>query len=74
MASSSVDVPGAVVLLLMLAFATWTASPGLTRLGGGEGVVTGALSIHAAFAFLFMDVFGREVLPVRKPIARPLGG
>lgn len=63
-----------VLLLLLLAFANWTASSGLTKLAGWEGVITGAAAMYTAFAFLFIEVFGREVLPVGKPLVVPLEG
>jgi len=59
------------VLLLLLAIANWAGSSGLTKLGGWEGVVTGASAIYLAFAFMLNEMFGRTVLPVGDPLVGP---
>lgn len=56
------------ILLLVLAFANWTESETLTRIGGWEGVATGVSAMYLAFAFLLNEMFGRTVLPVGEPL------
>jgi Predicted membrane protein len=59
------------ILLLLLAVSSWTGNATLGQLGGWEGVVTGASAIYLAFAFLLNEMYGRTVLPVGDPLARP---
>jgi succinate-acetate transporter protein len=62
-----------VILLLVLAIANWADSTTITKIGGWEGVLTGASAVYLAFAFLLNDMFGRTVLPVGAPLARTPG-
>ncbi len=57
-----------VILLVLLAFGSWADSTALVKLGGWEGVLTGASAIYLAFAFVLNDAFGRTVLPVGEPL------
>ncbi len=56
------------ILLLVLAIANFTESETLTKVGGWEGVATGASAIYLAFAFLLNDMFDRTILPVGDPL------
>ena len=60
-----------VVLLALLAVATWTGSTNLTKAAGWEGVVTGAAAMYTAFAFLLNEVLPRTVLPAGDPLIKP---
>ena len=60
-----------VVLLLLLAVGNWFDSTQIIKVGGWEGIVTGASAIYLAFAFLLNEMFERIVLPVGEPIAHP---
>lgn len=57
-----------VILLGSLGLGTLWESDGLNLFGGYEGILTGALAIYLAFAFLINETFGKEVLPVGKPL------
>ena len=61
------------VLLSVLAVANWADSATLFKIGGWEGVLTGASAVYLAFAFLLIDTFGRTVLPVGDPLAGAAG-
>jgi hypothetical protein len=61
------------ILLLLLAVSDWTGSATLGKIGGWEGIVTGASAIYLAFAFLLNEVYNRTVLPVGNPLALPSG-
>lgn len=56
-----------VVLLGSLGLGALTGSEGFHLFGGYEGVLTGALAIYLAYAFLINEMFGKDVLPVGKP-------
>ncbi|HUE95050.1 MAG TPA: acetate uptake transporter [Longimicrobiaceae bacterium] len=60
-----------VALLLLLAVGNWFDSTQIVRIGGWEGIVTGASAIYLAFAFLLNEMFGRTILPVGGPLAQP---
>lgn len=60
-----------VVLLLLLAVGNWFDSTQVVKIGGWEGIVTGASAIYLAFAFLLNEMFGRTMLPVGGPLAHP---
>ncbi|MBK5228874.1 MAG: acetate uptake transporter [Actinobacteria bacterium] len=62
-----------VILLSVLAIANWTESATIVKIGGWEGVLTGASAIYLAFAFLLNETFGRTVLPVGDPLAKTAG-
>jgi hypothetical protein len=62
-----------VVLLSLLAIANWADSSTLFKIGGWEGVLTGASAVYLAFAFLLNDTFGRTVLPVGDPLVSESG-
>lgn len=62
-----------VILLSVLAIANWTESATIVKIGGWEGVLTGASAIYLAFAFLLNETFGRTVLPVGDPLAPTVG-
>ena len=57
-----------IVLLGSLGLGAITGSSAISTFGGFVGVITGALAIYLAFAFLINESFGREVLPAGKPI------
>lgn len=59
-----------VVLLLSLGLGVLTGNANLSKFGGYEGVLTGALAIYLAFAFLINEMFGKEILPIGKPIRK----
>ena len=56
-----------VVLLGSLGIGAITGNASLSLFGGYEGVLTGALAIYFAFAFLINEMFGKTVLPVGSP-------
>jgi len=60
-----------VVLLLLLAVGNWFDSTQVVKIGGWEGIVTGASAIYLAFAFLLNEMFGRTMLPVGGQLAHP---
>lgn len=62
-----------VILLSVLAIANWAESSTITKIGGWEGVLTGASAVYLAFAFLLNETFGRTVLPVGEPLAKSAG-
>ena len=57
-----------VILLGSLGLGAITGNASLGRFGGYEGVLTGALAIYLAFAFLINEMYGKNVLPIGKPI------
>ena len=56
-----------VILLASLGLGALMGSSALGLFGGYEGILTGALAIYLAFAFLINEMFGKTVLPVGKP-------
>jgi succinate-acetate transporter protein len=56
-----------VVLLGSLGLGAITGNAALSMFGGYEGVLTGALAIYLAFAFLINEMYGKAVLPVGAP-------
>ena len=56
------------VLLGLLAIGSLTGNTTITRLGGYEGILTGALAIYLAFAFLINEMYGKTALPVGAPL------
>jgi succinate-acetate transporter protein len=56
-----------VILLGSLGIGAITGNAALSLFGGYEGIVTGALAIYLAFAFLINEMFGKAVLPIGKP-------
>lgn len=59
-----------VILLTVLAVANWADNATITKIGGWEGVATGAAAVYLAFAFLLNESFGRTILPVGEPLAQ----
>jgi succinate-acetate transporter protein len=59
-----------VVLLGSLGIGAITGNASLSLFGGYEGVLTGALAIYLAFAFLINEMFGKTVLPVGSPFRK----
>jgi len=57
-----------VVLLGSLGFGAITGNAALSLFGGFEGILTGALAMYLAFAFLINESFGRQVLPIGTPM------
>lgn len=57
-------------LLTILAIANFTGNATLTKVGGWEGIVTGASAVYLAFAFVFNEVFRRTILPVGEPLVQ----
>ena len=57
-----------VVLLGSLGLGAITGNAALSTFGGFEGIITGALAMYLAFAFLINESFGREVLPIGSPM------
>jgi len=56
------------ILLLVLAIANFTGSETLTKIGGWEGVATGASAIYLAFGLLLNEMYGRTILPLGEPL------
>ena len=44
-----------------------TGSAELALFGGYEGILTGALAVYLAFAFLINEMIGKDIFPVGKP-------
>jgi uncharacterized protein len=59
-----------VILLTILAIANWADNSTITKIGGWEGVLTGASAVYLAFAFVLNETFRRTVLPVGEPLAQ----
>lgn len=59
-----------VILLGSLGIGALTGEAAISTFGGYEGVLTGALAIYLAFAFLINEMFGKSVLPVGKPFRK----
>lgn len=59
-----------VVLLGSLGLGALTGNAGISLFGGIEGIVTGALAVYLAFAFLINESFDKSVLPIGKPFRR----
>lgn len=59
-----------VALLSILAIGNWADNSTITKIGGWEGVVTGASAVYLAFAFVLNDTFGRTILPVGEALVR----
>lgn len=60
-----------VALLAILAVANFVDSSTLVKIGGWEGVVTGASAVYLAFAFVLNASLHRSALPVGGPLVRP---
>lgn len=60
-----------VALLAILAVANWADNSTITKIGGWEGVLTGASAVYLAFAFVLNETFGRTVMPVGEPLVQP---
>ena len=56
-----------VVLLGSLGIGSINGNASLSKFGGYEGVLTGALAIYLAFAFLINETHGNSKLPVGSP-------
>ena len=56
-----------IVLLGSLGIGAITDNASLTKFGGYEGVLTGALAIYLAFAFLINETHGNSKWPVGSP-------
>lgn len=56
-----------VILLGSLGLGALTGSAALRLFGGYEGILTGALAVYLAFAFLINEMYGKPVFPVGKP-------
>lgn len=59
-----------VVLLGSLGIANITGNAALALFGGVEGIVTGALAMYLAAAFLINEMHGKAVLPVGSPMRK----
>jgi uncharacterized protein len=57
-----------VVLLGSLGVGALTGNAAISLFGGFEGVITGALAIYLAFAFLINEMYAKTVLPVGAPL------
>lgn len=57
-----------VVLLGSLGIGAITGNAAISLFGGYEGILTGALAIYLAFAFLINEMYGKAVLPVGAPL------
>ena len=56
------------VLLGSLGVGALTGNAALSLFGGFEGILTGALAIYLAFAFLINEMYGKAVLPIGAPL------
>lgn len=56
------------VLLGSLGLGALTGNAAISLFGGFEGVLTGALAIYLAFAFLINEMYDKSVLPIGAPI------
>jgi len=56
-----------VILLGSLGLGALTGSAELALFGGYEGILTGALAVYLAFAFLINEMLGKDIFPVGKP-------
>ncbi len=56
-----------VILLASLGLGALTGGAALRLFGGYEGILTGALAVYLAFAFLINEMYGKTVFPVGKP-------
>jgi succinate-acetate transporter protein len=56
-----------IVLLGSLGLGAINGNASLSKFGGYEGVLTGALAIYLAFAFLINEMHGNSKLPIGKP-------
>ncbi len=56
------------VLLGSLGIGALAESSAINRFGGFEGILTGALAIYLAFAFLINEMYGKTALPVGAPL------
>jgi succinate-acetate transporter protein len=57
-----------VILLGSLGIGAITGNAAISLFGGFEGVLTGALAVYLAVAFLINEMYGKSVLPAGKPI------
>ncbi len=58
------------VLLGSLGLGALSGSAGLSKFGGYEGIITGALAMYMAFAALLNEMWGTTVLPLGTPIRK----
>lgn len=56
------------VLLGSLGVGALTGNAAISLFGGFEGILTGALAIYLAFAFLINEMYGKAVLPIGAPL------
>lgn len=56
------------VLLGSLGVGALTGNAAISLFGGFEGILTGALAIYLAFAFLVNEMYGKAVLPIGAPL------
>ncbi len=56
-----------IILLGSLGLGALTGNAALSLFGGFEGILTGALAIYLAFAFLINEMYGKAVLPIGAP-------
>jgi succinate-acetate transporter protein len=59
-----------VILLASLGLGAITGSEALSLFGGYEGILTGALAVYLAFAFLINEMYGKAVLPIGAPFRK----
>lgn len=59
-----------VILLGSLGLGAITGSEALSLFGGYEGILTGALAVYLAFAFLINEMYGKTVLPIGAPFRK----
>jgi len=56
-----------IVLLGSLGIGAVNGNASLSKFGGYEGILTGALAVYLAFAFLINEMHGNSKLPIGKP-------
>ncbi len=61
---------GAMIFLASLGLGATTGTDWLNTFGGYEGIVTGALAVYLAFAFLINEMYGKTVLPIGAPFRK----
>ncbi len=59
-----------VVLLGSLGLGALTGNTAISLFGGYEGILTGALAIYLAFAFLINEMYAKTVLPIGAPFRK----
>ena len=60
-----------VVLFLLLTIEKATGNEEIARIAGYEGILCGALAIYGAMAQILNELYGRSVLPLGAPVAKP---